>query len=149
MTKQIDDDPETPALAISTEKVCFFIIKAREFDVKEANTDENSGSNATDDRMIDVLEDNDDDSVIQELAAFIAAMSEDERIDLVALAWLGRDDNSLEDWNSLRAEATRAHSVQATRTANYLLGMPLVSDYLEEALSLFGRSCEDVEINRL
>ena len=30
-----------------------------------------------------------------------------------------------------------------------LLGMPLVSDYLEEGLSLFGLSCEDFEINRL
>jgi hypothetical protein len=99
--------------------------------------------------MIDVLQDNGDDSVIQELASFVAAMSEDEQIDPVAMAWLGRDDDSLEDWGPLRAEAARTHSVRAARTANYLLGMPLVSDYLEEALSLFGRSCEDVEMNRL
>jgi hypothetical protein len=30
-----------------------------------------------------------------------------------------------------------------------LLGMPLVSDDPEEALSLFGLSCDDFEINRL
>lgn len=49
----------------------------------------------------------------------------------------------------LREEAAHAHSTRTTHTANYLLGMPLVSDYLEEGLSLFGLSCEDFEINRL
>jgi hypothetical protein len=34
-------------------------------------------------------------------------------------------------------------------TANYLLGMPLVSDYLEEGLSLFGLSCDEFEANPL
>ena len=44
-----------PNLAISTEDVAFLILKAREFDVKEANSDPDSGSNAVDDNMIDVL----------------------------------------------------------------------------------------------
>lgn len=57
-------------------------------------------------------------------------MTEDEQIDLVTLAWLGRGDGSLEDWDELRAEATRVHN---KRTASYLLGMPLLPDYLEEA----------------
>ena len=47
---------------------------------------------------------------------------------------------------TLRAEADRAHN---RRTPAYLLGIPLLSDYLEEALSLFGCSCEDYEMNRL
>jgi hypothetical protein len=29
------------------------------------------------------------------------------------------------------------------RTAAYLLGLPLLSEHLEEGLSQFGRSCED------
>ena len=44
-----------PELTISAEKVAFLIEKAREFDVKEAVTDPDSGSNAADDEMIDVL----------------------------------------------------------------------------------------------
>jgi hypothetical protein len=64
-------------------------------------------------------------------------------------AWLGRNDNTIDDWQTLREEAARAHSTRTTHTANYLLGMPLVSDCLEEGLSLFGLSCEDFEINRL
>jgi hypothetical protein len=43
-----------PDLAISPENVAFLIVKAREFDAKEANSDPDSGSNPTDDNMIDV-----------------------------------------------------------------------------------------------
>jgi hypothetical protein len=89
--------------------------------------------------MVAVLEDHRDDPVVQEIAAAIFAMTEDEQVDLVTLAWLGRGDGALEDWNELRAEAQRAHN---KRTASYLLGMPLLPDYLEEGLAQFGHSCE-------
>lgn len=129
-----------PDLSISTEKLFYIIAKAREFDVKDVVTDVGDSSNATDDGMLSVLEDHPDDPVVQEIAAAIFAMSEDEQIDLVTLAWLGRGDGALDDWSDLRAEAARAHN---KRTASYLLGMPLLADYLEEALSQFGISCEE------
>jgi len=129
-----------PELSISEQKLCFIIAKAREFDVKDVVTDPDDASNATDDAMISVLEDHKDDPVVQELTAVIFAMSEDEQIDLVALTWLGRGDGTIEDWSELRAEAARAHN---RRTASYLLGIPLLSDYLEEAISQFGISCNE------
>jgi len=129
-----------PDLSISSEKLCFIIAKAREFDVKDVVTDPDDGSNATDDGMVSVLEDHRDDPVVQEIAAVIFAMTEDEQIDLVTLAWLGRGDGTLDDWDELRAEAARAHN---KRTAAYLLGMPLLADYLEEAISQFGLSCDE------
>ena len=140
---------ELPELTISADKVCFVIVKAREFDVKDAVTEPDPGSNPSDDHMIAVLEDHGDDAVLAELTTFISSLNGDEQIDLVALAWLGRDDNTIEDWTELREEASRAHSTRVTHTARYLLGMPLVSDYLEEALSLFGQSCEDFDDKRL
>ena len=140
---------EPPALTISPEKVCFVIFKAREFDAKAQVSNPDDASNPSDDNMISVLEDHGDDPVLEELTSFIAGLSEDEQIDLVALAWLGRDDNTVEDWDSLREEAARAHSTRASQAAEYLLGMPLLSDYLEEALSLLGLSCDDLESGRL
>ena len=137
---------DTPTLAISPEKVCFIIVKAREFDVKDVVTDPDPGSNAADDSMRAVLEDHGDDPVEEELTSFIEALSEDEQVDLVTLAWLGRDDNTIDNWDDLRAEAARAHNA---RTARYLLGMPLLADQLEEALSLFECSCEDFEMGHL
>jgi hypothetical protein len=139
---------ELPPLSISPEKVCFVIVKAREFDAKDVVTDPDEGSNPSDDDMIAVLEDHGDDPVEEELTSFISDMSEDEQIDLVTLAWLGRDDNTLDDWSTLREEATRAHSTRTTHTANYLLGIPLLGDYLEEGLSMFGHACSNFEINR-
>jgi hypothetical protein len=140
---------EAPTLAISPEKVCFVIVKAREFDAKDAVTDPDDGSNASDDKMISVLEDHGDDPVLQELTAFISSLSEDEQVDLVALAWLGRDDNTIEDWPALREEAQRAHSTRTTHTADYLTGMPLLGDYLDEGLSQFGLSCDEFGAGRL
>lgn len=131
-----------PTLSISPEKVCYLILKAREFDVKDVVTDPDSGSNATDEGMLSVLEDHGDDPTYRELRAFINALNEDEQVDLVALTWLGRGDAALDEWDALRAEAARAHN---KRTAAYLLGTPLLPDLLEEALAQFEISCEDYE----
>ena len=133
-------DADAPELSLSPQKLCFIIAKAREFDVKDAVTDPGDSSNATDDGMLSVLEDHRDDPVVQEITAVIRSMSEDEQIDLVALTWLGRGDGTLEDWEELRAEAARAHN---QRTAQYLLGMPLLPDFLDEAAAQFGISCEE------
>jgi hypothetical protein len=130
---------DTPALSISPEKVAFFISKAHQFDVKDAVSDPDSGSNASDDAMLDVLEDHADDPTQRELTAFINGLTEDEQIDLVALVWLGRGDGSLADWDELRAEAARLHN---NRTAAYLLGKPMLGDHLEEGLAAFGISVE-------
>jgi hypothetical protein len=132
-----------PPLAVSTDKVCFVIVKAREFDAKDVVTEPDPASNPSDDNMIEVLEDHGDDPVQQEITGFVDAMTEDEQVDLVALAWLGRGDGTLEEWADLRSEAQRSHN---NRTASYLLGMPLLGDYLEEGLSQFGRSCNDTDI---
>jgi uncharacterized protein DUF3775 len=135
-----------PTLSISSEKLCFIVVKAREFDAKDIVTIPDEGSNAADDDMISVLEDHRNDPVAAELTGFINALTEDEQIDLVAMAWLGRGDGTIDDWEALRAEAARAHN---NRTASYLLGMPLLPDHLEDALSQFGGSCEEFEIGRL
>jgi len=135
-----------PTLTISSESVCFIIVKAREFDAQDVVTDPDSGSNATDDGVASVLEAHSDDLTQKELVAFINALSDEEQAELVALLWLGRGDGTLEDWDDLRDEAQRQHN---NRTAAYLLGEPLLSDHLEEGLSQFGLTCEDFEIGRL
>ena len=138
--------PSFPNLSISPEKAYFIVAKARQFDAKDGVTDPDSGSNASDDGMRSVLEDRKDDPVRAELTSFIHDLNEDEQIDLVALTWLGRGDGDIENWDELRAEAARAHN---KRTAAYLLGMPLLADHLEEALSKFGHSSEEVESDLL
>jgi hypothetical protein len=133
--------PDTDKLTISLEKLCFIITKARQFDGKDMLTDPGDSSNATDDGMREVLEDHASDPVHAELASFIWALNEDEQIDLVALIWLGRGDGRAASWEELRTEAARDHN---KRTVEYALGIPLLGDYLDEALSQFGLACADL-----
>jgi hypothetical protein len=130
---------------INVDKVCFVIVKAREFDIQDESPVA-SGSNATDDNFVSVFRSDGADSVRKELSAFVESMDEDEQHELVALCWLGRGDFSKEEWDDAVEEAA---SRRGKPTADYLIGIPLVSDYLEEGLSQFGLSCEGFETGRL
>jgi hypothetical protein len=142
MPPTIDTTTESnvPELGIATDKVCFVIVKARQFDVKEGNSDPDSGSDAIDDGFTDVLEDTPDDPVYRELIGFINGLDVEEQLNLVALAWIGRETYDRSEWNDALKMARQEHN---NRTAQYLLGLPLLGDYLEEGLSQFGRSCSD------
>ncbi len=143
MNAENQTGPTTPE--INADKVCFVIVKAREFDVQVEDL-EGDDSNATDDHFVGVFADRRNGSVREELKAFIDAMDEDEQCELVALCWLGRGDFSTEEWDDAVAQArSRRHA----STAEYLIGTPLVSDYLEEGLSKFDLSCEGFELGRL
>jgi len=135
-----------PTLSISPEKVAYLIIKTREFDVQDANSDPDSGSNAIDDGMTDVLEDHGDNPVRQEIRAFVGALDIDEKADLIALMQLGREDGTMEEWEAMRAQGLREHG---GRVAAYLLGQPMVSDYLEDGLDQLGISIAEFEKGRL
>lgn len=141
-----DLTPNPPALAIASDMVCHIIVKAREFDVQDVETDPESGSNPSDDGAAAILETHDDDPTRAELIAFIEALDEDEQVELVALLWLGRGDGDLEDWEDLRSQARDARN---ERTSTYLLGQPLLADHLADGLSAFGLSCEDFEREHL
>jgi hypothetical protein len=129
-----------PVLVLDVDKVCFILTKARQFDAKVEATDPDSGSNATDDGNVDILEEVGTDPVEQELISFIHDLNVDEKIELVALTMLGRGDGNLSDWAALK---TAAEDATNNYTAGYLMGIPLLSDYLEEGLSLFGVSCQN------
>jgi hypothetical protein len=137
-----DERAETePELGISPEKVRFVILKARQFDAKEADSDPDEGSDAIDDNMSDVLEDKPgEDSVEQELIEFINGLDVDEQINLVALAWVGRGTYDIEEWNEAIGTARNEHN---NRTAQYLLSLPLLGDYLADGLAAFGSDFDD------
>ncbi|HUH86238.1 MAG TPA: DUF3775 domain-containing protein, partial [Stellaceae bacterium] len=134
------DEPEAIELNISVEKVCYIIVKAREFDAKVEPVEPDPGSDAADDGEREVLEDYADDPTLAELRSAIAGLNEDEVIDLIALAWLGRGDFDRAEWEDARALADERH---AQRPASYLTGMPMLGDYLEDGLDELGYSCED------
>lgn len=131
---------DSPTLDIASDKLAFIIEKAREFDVKESDSDPDSGSNANDDGNADVLEDKADDSTREELVGAIRELNDDERAELVALAWLGRGTYDLDEWTEAVSTAKLEHG---KRTAEYLIGLPLLGDYLEDGMAAFDEGIVD------
>ena len=132
-------------LTIPLETLAYIITKAREFDVEVPPVDEDPGSNPSDDAEWDVQADP-DNPTYQELVDAINGLGDPERIELLALTCLGRGDYTKEEWRDALEEARRIHDEKETR---YLIGTPLLADYLEEGLSQLGYSLEDFEIGRM
>ncbi len=125
---------------IALDKLRYIIAKARELDAQEPAVDEDSGSNPIDDGFRDVLEDDEGDPTFWELETFIDGLNIDEQHELVALTWVGRGDFDAEQWGEAVAEARRRHTGP---TSSYLLGIPILADYLDEGLASFGLSYVD------
>ena len=132
------DESERPMPEINPAKVCFIIEKSREYLSEDVGV-ESDASNPTDDDERVVLTDAANPSVRRELIEFMHDLDVDEAAALVALAWIGRGDFEPDDWRTAVAEAKQRAEGP---TWKYLLGLALLPDYLEDALSAFGRSCE-------
>ena len=104
------------------------------------------GSDATDDKFVAVYDNEADPSVNQEAAGLIEAMNVDEKCELIALGLVGHGDYDKDEWKDAMQAAV---SHPEPSVAEYLLGIPTISDDLEEGLSIFGFSCDDVEADRL
>ncbi|MCB1882955.1 MAG: DUF3775 domain-containing protein [Geminicoccaceae bacterium] len=133
--------------AISLASVCRIVLRARSFDADMPLT-----ANEVEDDLpgaghapYDMLEDDPDqpreDTAEQEIRSFIAGMNVDERAELVALAWVGRGSYAREEWDEAVRTAREEHGA---RTADYLLDLPLLADYLEEGLAAFDLGCQDL-----
>lgn len=129
-------DVEGPdSLDVSLETLAFIALKARAFDAQAGASDSNDASNPADDREVAVLEGLSDDPTARELRAAIARLSEDEQVALVALVWIGRGDFDAADWEDAKSLARDRRSGS---TARYLMGMPLLGDYLELGAAALG-----------
>ncbi len=133
-------------LTTSPEKICYIIVKAREYDAKSDPVETDQGLGPADELDRELLGSYSDDATYQELAGAIESMNEDELVELLALGWFGRSDEDKESWGEFLEQARQNYN---ERTVGYLLGTPLLSDYLEEGLSRLGYSIEEFEAERL
>lgn len=125
-------------LEIQPEKVAHVAIRAREIDAKVGRWD-GKGDTADADT---ILEARAGDATEGELRAFIDTLNADEQASLVAVMWIGRETFGADEL----AEAIQTAKDEATGpTADYLLGVPLLSDYLEDGLDALGFNPSDLE----
>lgn len=118
-------------LTVHPQSVAFIIEKAREFGAKVEPDDPESGSNPSDDKGIDILEDLADDPTLEELKGAIDGLNEDESRDLVAIMWTGRGDYDKDQWGEAKAQA---NTIPPQDRSRYLIGTPMLADYLEQGL---------------
>jgi hypothetical protein len=132
---------EPAMLDLNPETVYFIIDKAREFQIgDEVNMPE---------EIVDVQDWNRDtfapylgDPAFVELKSTIEDLEPDQQISLVALMWVGRGDYSPDEWDKVLATAAENWN---ERTAEYLIGTPLLADFLEEGLDSLGIGEEEAE----
>lgn len=130
------DDDSLMSMDLNPDIVCHLVDLATEFHAKEAVSFPEPADYPTEPRQI--LADHTDDPTYQNMVAIINDLDRDQQITLVALMWLGRGDFSLDEWNDALALAGAEHN---ERTAEYLIGTPLVGDYWREGLNLHEYSC--------
>ena len=147
-------------LTIDPDKVRFVIEKMRELEEEDLIEAETEGEDEGDELHLSTPETEDfsldDDEALEEeeaaegesastdpyaeeLSTFIANLDDDEQVELVALAWLGRGDYTLDTWDEALETAGERHN---ERTAAYLMGMPLLPDLLSEGLAAHGEGEE-------
>ena len=127
---------------ISPEKVAFIILQAREFDAKVDSWDDDPESDDAENEPESILEDFTDDAPPAELTAFIDSLNVDEKEALVALTWIGRGSFPA---NKYEEAVKIARTEHINKTKDYLLGIPLLADYLSEALVQMGYNVEELE----
>lgn len=110
-----------PTLDISPEKVAWIILRARVF----------QGQPGT------ILERSSDDPTRKELVRFLGALNDDEKVNLVALGWLGRGTYIMSEWDRALKMARRE---KLNSAVDYLLSNPLLAEQLENGLDAFGYS---------
>jgi Protein of unknown function (DUF3775) len=130
-------------LALPLERLGYIIAKAREFDAEvPIDPDAATGSDPADDDEREVLLDTPDNPTEQELRDAIDSLSPAERQELLALMWLGRGDYDADSWPEALRQAGETADANLT---DYLMGTPLLGDYLEEGAATLGLSLGDFE----
>jgi hypothetical protein len=130
-------------LAIDPDTVRLFVLKARA--ISAGVTDDYVAGNdheiEFDDQSHDghhhdgLAEEESDDLTSAELRELIADLNVDETANLIALMWLGRGDYERAEWSEAVEEARQRDRKKAV---DYLLGMPLLAEWLEDGLEALG-----------
>lgn len=130
-------------LTIGPDTVRLFILKAKAISAA-MNDDYTGGSeheveldgDSRESHNHDGLAEEEEENLTEEeLRELIEDLNIDEASELVALVWVGRGDYDPAEWADAVAEARQRGN---RRTSSYLLGLPMLADYLEEGLEKIG-----------
>ncbi|GLQ05821.1 DUF3775 domain-containing protein [Sneathiella chinensis] len=130
-------------LKIAVEKVCDLIINSLALNASQDNEEDADGARFTElPEIDDDLEFRETEDRYKDLKRIISKLNEEEQINLVALAWVGRGTFSADEWDDAIEEA---RDLNPDHIADYLVNMSQLGDYLEEGLAELGYDSEEFE----
>ena len=141
MRKAVEKEWE---LTIDPETVRLFVVKAKaisaalnhDYEAGNEHEIELDGQSRDAHQHDGLAEEESEDLTERELRALINDLNVDEAAELIAIAWVGRGDFDTGEWADAVAQAReRGHR---RRASTYLLGMPMLGDWLEEGLEAIG-----------
>ncbi len=107
------------------------ILRARAYDSKEQIDDFQPDPDSSELDSVESMLTGDRDTMREEIKNWIDCLDEESQVELVALYWIGRGDFEGSDFVLAVNEAQARRS---SPTAGYLLGAPMLGDYLEAGL---------------
>ena len=122
--------------------ICRIIIRSRQLEAQVPGIDPDNDDpvNDSDDER-DVLEDELDETVVDELRVIIDDLADDQQAEVLALAMVGQGTYDASEWEDALEEA---NDKNAEKPLDLLLDMPTLSENLEAGLAAFDLSCEGV-----
>jgi hypothetical protein len=119
------------ALPFNATRIEELVLRFNAVMAKEGTDISDLGGNATDDPVTATLQETDGDLSRGEITQEIESMNDEQQDALVALFWIGRGDAEPAAWEQTKALARQQHEGLVSR---YLLGKPMVGEYLTEGL---------------
>lgn len=116
---------------ISEQTVRKLILRARAYDSKEQIEDFERDPDSEETDAVETLQTGDMDPIRTEIEDWIDSLDEEAQSELVGLYWIGRGDYDGPDFAAAVKAADDRHSGS---TSTYLLGVPMLGDYLELGL---------------
>lgn len=119
------------ALPLNATRIEELVLRLNAVMAKEGTNISDLGGNATDDQVTATLQETEGDLSRNEITQEIESMNDEQQDALVALFWIGRGDAEPAAWEQTKALARQQHEGLVSR---YLLGKPMVGEYLTEGL---------------
>lgn len=124
------------------ETICRLIVRSRELEAQVPATDPDNDDPPDDvDDMYEVLEDETNETVVEEVRALLDDLADDQIAEVLALAWVGRGTYDATEWDEALGEAGESGSEDPVEQ---LMDMPMLAGYLESGLAAFELSCEGI-----
>ena len=115
------------ALPFDSARIEELVVRLNAVMAKEGTVTPDLGGNASDDQMAVTLQETEGDLSRDEITQEIESINDEQKHALVALFWIGSGDAEPQEWEANKTLARQRHAGLVSR---YLMGKPMVGEYL-------------------